>query len=887
MSLKQYAEKRSFNQTPEPAPHNVKKPAAQSAPMFCVQRHHASHLHYDFRLEVDGTLKSWAVPKGPTLDPGQKRLAMMVEDHPIEYGGFEGVIPAGNYGAGSVMLWDRGTFQILGAATAEEQLARGDFKFHLEGEKLAGDFALVHIKGRTRSSKGNEWLLIKKRDPFASPGWNPEDHGRSVLTGRSQEEIAKELDPVKKASSAGKNGGARKKPDAKTASVSAKKTAAANNGAVKKKSSAGEGQADLAADPAKIAGAKRAPMPAIVSPMLAELGKGDPPPGKEWLYEIKWDGVRALCFIDAESDTRSGHEVLRIASRNGNDITLQYPELSVLPHHLRARQAVVDGEIAALDKQGRPSFEQLQGRMHLMDAAAVARLSRNAPVTLFVFDVLYLDGYDLRGAALADRKKLLAEVLTPEAPILFSAHFEGEGTDVLEAARAHGLEGVVGKRASSKYESRRSGDWVKWKVTDASDFLICGYTAGDRHGLGALILGERREGKLEWAGNVGTGFDRKLVELLFETMKPLETSQSPFPARLNMPGERITWVKPELVCEVRFSNRTREGRLRAPVFLRLRDDLDAPSAHTDLLDASKKEAALTIDGHALKFTHLDKVFYPDDGYRKRDLLNYYDAVAPFILPHLKDRPLSLKRYPNGIAQDFFFQKNTPESFPKWLKTQEADDICWVIGNDRATLLYLVNLGCIDHNPWMSRIEAPSRGGSLDHPDYLLIDLDPQECGYEKIVEAALWVRAKLDRAGLESYPKTTGGDGMHVFVPLEPIYTYEQVRSFAQVIATIGAGERPDLFTTPRTPSKRDKGKVYLDWPQIAQGKTIAAPYVLRAYPGAPVAAPLDWSEVTPRLRPEQFHMRNALARFERVGDLFEGVLTRPQRLEKALDKLR
>jgi len=827
--------------------------------MFCVQRHHASHLHYDFRLEVDGALKSWAVPKGPTLDPDQKRLAMMVEDHPLEYGGFEGVIPQGNYGAGSVMLWDRGTYQILGDATPEEQLARGDFKFHLEGEKLAGDFALVHIKGRTRSSKGNEWLLIKKRDKFAAAGWNPEDHDRSVLTGRTQEEIAQELDPP----------------------------ATTSSGVKKKRTIADKADTGLE----KLTGAKRGPMPAIVSPMLAEVGKGKPPSGKDWLYEIKWDGVRALCFIDSTSGAGRDTDVLRILSRNGNDITRQYPELSVLPHHLRARRAIVDGEIAALDKKGKPNFELLQTRMHVTDAAAVARLSRSTPVTLFLFDLLYLDGYDLRGAALAERKKLLAKILTPGDPIRYSAHFEADGHDVLDAAREHGLEGVVGKRAESKYESRRSGDWVKWKVTDASDFLICGYTAGDRHGLGALILGEHREGKLAWAGNVGTGFDRKTVEILFAALKPMETSKCPFPKRPNMPGEKITWVKPELVCEVRFSNRTRQERLRAPVFLRLREDLDPPRARTELLGASlkedsRKEATLTIDGHALKFTHLDKVFYPDDGYRKRDLLNYYDAVAPFILPHLKDRPLSLKRYPNGIAKDFFFQKNAAESFPQWLRTAEIDGIRWVIGEDRATLLYMVNLGCIDHNPWMSRVGTTSRVGSLENPDYLLIDLDPQECGYEKIVEAALWVRAKLDRAGLESYPKTTGGDGMHVLVPLEPIYTYEQVRSFAQLVATIGAAERPDLFTTPRTPSKRDKGKVYLDWPQIAQGKTIAAPYVLRAYPGAPVAAPLDWSEVTPRLRPEQFHLGNALARFDRVGDLFEGVLTRPQRLEKAVDKL-
>jgi bifunctional non-homologous end joining protein LigD len=837
MSLKRYVEKRTFDKTPEPAP--GKASSSRSQLMFCVQRHHASHLHYDLRLEVDGALKSWAVPKGPTLDPAKKCLAMLVEDHPIEYGGFEGVIPKGNYGAGSVMLWDRGTYEVLQDVPADAQLARGDFKFRLHGSKLNGEFAVVKIKRRstTRSSKGNEWLLLKKRDEYAVPGWDPEDHAKSVLTGRTQEEIAQQLD-------------AADPPAGASGSV-----------------------LDIISELKELKGVKRSPMPTIVAPMLAELGKGEPPSGKNWLYEIKWDGVRALCFVDENG--------LRILSRNGNDITRQYPELSVLPRHiLHSSNAILDGEIAALDEKGRPDFEKLQERMHVADAAVIARHSRSSPVTLFVFDLLYVDGYDLRGVALADRKRFLKDMLISKGPIRLSEHFEADGLDILEAARQYGLEGVVGKKASSKYESRRSSDWVKWKVTDASDFVICGTTAGDRHGLGALILGEYRAGKLHWAGNVGTGFDRKMVERLFDALKPLKTEDCAFKPKPKMPGEKITWAKPELVCEVRFSNRTREGHLRAPVFVRLRDDLPPPRAHADLLDSSLKEAQLTIDGHRLKFTHLDKVFYPADGYRKRDLLNYYDAVAPLILPYLKDRPLSLKRYPNGIAKDYFFQKNLPESAPSWLRTQEIEDIRWVIGEDRATLLYLVNLGCVDHNPWMSKLDT------LDHPDYLLIDLDPQDCGYEKIVEAALWVRAKLDRAGLESYPKTTGGDGMHIFVPLEPIYTYEQVRSLAQVIATLGAAERPDLFTTPRAPSKRDKGKVYLDWPQIAEGKTIAAPYVLRAYPGAPVATPLHWDEVTHRLRPEQFHLGNALARFDRVGDLFRGVFERPQRIEKALDRL-
>ncbi len=719
------------------------------------------------------------------------------------------------------MLWDRGTYELLGDATAEEQLARGDFKFRLNGEKLKGEFALVRMK----RGKGNEWLLIKKKDAAAQVGWDPEDHSASVLTGRTQEEIARGL------------------------------------------------EAAPATGKAAPAGNATSVMPKIITPMLAELGKGKPPEGGDWVYEIKWDGVRAICFIEAGK--------LRMISRNGNVIDKQYPELSILPHHLRARSAIVDGEIAALDKKGRPSFELLQSRMHVADASAIARLARSHPVVFYAFDLLYLDGRDLRAVPLIERKKLLKDILQADETIRYSEHFATSGTELLAAAKEQGLEGVVGKRAQSRYESRRSSDWMKWKVVDSADFVICGYTEGDRHGLGALVLGTRSAGgKLTWAGNVGTGFDAKTVKTLFAKLEPLVVKESPLEPARGLP-RKVVWTKPELICEVRFANWTEEGRLRAPVFLGLREDLDPPSApRVTLLDAALKEAEITIDGHRLKFTNLDKLFYPKDGYRKRDLLNYYDAVAPLLVPHLKGRPLSLKRYPNGIDKPFFFQKQIAESFPKWLHTAVADEIEYVIGDDRATLLFLVNLGCIDHNPWMSRV------GTLENPDYVLIDLDPYECGYEKIVEAALWVRAKLDRIGLVSYPKTTGGDGIHIFIPLEPVYTYAQVRSFAEVLSAMGAAARPDLFTTPRAISKREKGKVYFDWQQIAEGKTISAPYVLRAYPGAPVATPLAWDEVTPRLRPEQFHLGNALGRFERVGDLFEGVLKRPQRLEAAIEKL-
>jgi len=811
LSLKKYTEKRHFDRTPEPAPSEV-PPGAGGARMYCVQRHHATHLHYDLRLEVGGALKSWAVPKGPTLDPGEKRLAMMVEDHPIEYGSFEGVIPKGNYGAGSVMLWDRGTYELLGDASAEEQLARGDFKFRLHGEKITGEFAIVRMK----RGKGNEWLLLKKKDAAAQPGWNTEDHAVSVLTGRTQEEIARGLEAMQR-----------------------KKTAES--------------------------------LPDIGAPMLAQIGKGDPPSGHNWIYEVKWDGVRALCYI------QDGH--VRMVSRNGNVIDRQYPELSILPHHIKAQTAIVDGEIAALNERGVPSFELLQRRINVADASSVALLSRHHPVVFYAFDLLYLDGRDLRGLPLIERKGLLKEVLKPNNVVRYSEHFT-DGKALFEAAKQQGVEGIIGKKASSFYESRRSGDWVKYKVHQSDSFLLCGFTEGARDHFGALVLGIHDKGKLKWAGNVGTGFDRKTMKAIYEKLAPLTIDKCPLEPDKNLPKKDVTWVRPELVCEVEFANWTEDGRLRAPVWKGFRTDIGPLLIRTPLLDLSLAEANLTIDGHRLKFTNLNKVFYPQDGYRKRDLLNYYDAVAPLILLHLKDRPLSLKRYPNGIDEPFFFQKEVAASFPKWLRTGMADGIRSVIGDNRATLLFLVNLGCIDHNPWMSRIE------SLEHPDYLLIDLDPQQCGYEKIVEAALVVRKKLDRAELESFPKTTGGDGMHIFVPLEPRYTYDQVRSLAELLATMVADERPDLFTTPRAVAKREKGKVYFDWMQIGEGKTISAPYAVRAYAGAPVATPLAWREVTPKLTPEQFHMGNALARFDRVGDLFEGVLKRPQRMEDAVDKL-
>jgi bifunctional non-homologous end joining protein LigD len=846
MSLVEYQRKRDFKTTPEPAAGKAAASGARGG-KFCVQRHDATHLHYDFRLEIDGALKSWAVPKGPSLDPSVKHFAAHVEDHPLEYGDFEGNIPKGSYGGGSVMLWDRGTFELIGDEPGEAQIARGDLKFELHGEKLAGTWALVRMKGRGEGkNKDNAWLLIKKKDDAAQPGWDVEQYAFSVKTGRTQAEIAADLpakSPVKKAAAPRKT-----------------KTSAA-------------------IDPATIPGAVRATLLGFFAPMSASIAEGIPR-GEKWMFEVKWDGVRGLIFIDDGE--------LAIYTRNSNRCERQYPELSVLPHYIGARQAIIDGEIVALDPHGVSKFELIQPRIHTRDASAIAKMANKSPVHLYAFDLLYLNGYDLRRSPLEARKRALEQIVKPFPLLRISDHLKGTGEDLLDAARQHGLEGLIAKSADSVYESRRSRNWLKLKVTSEQEFVIGGFTPGERDTFGSLAVGFHEGGKLIYAGNVGTGFTEKILRDLLTKMQARILDKIPFAPDKTIPKGTV-WVKPELVAQIKFAEWTSDRKLRAPVYLGLRDDVDPAHIGREtvvegFLPSDKKEVSMDIGGHTLKFTNLDKVYFPEDGYTKRDLLNYYDAVSPLLLPHLKDRPLSLKRYPNGIHGEFFFQKNTPESYPAWLKTETIGEagkkIRYVVADDRASLLYLTNLGCIDQNPSMSRV------GSLENPDFILIDLDPHECPFAKIVQAALLVKDKLDAIGLTGYPKTTGGDGLHIYVPIEPHYTFDQARSFAEVIARLLAAERPDLFTTPRSVEKRQKNRVYFDYLQLGESKTISAPYVVRAYAGAPVATPLAWDEVKPGIAPGQFTLANAMDRFGRVGDIFAGVLKKPQSLDKAFGKL-
>lgn len=876
MPLEEYSRKRKFTATPEPAPaagaakEAVAAPAAK-APVFCVQRHDATRLHYDLRLEVNGVLVSWAVPKGPSMDPARKPLAVHVEDHPLEYGHFEGNIPEGNYGAGSVMLWDYGTYEALGGMDPAGQIARGDFKFALHGHKLNGAFAIVKMKPRPGTrTKQEEWLLLKKPDEHAMAGWDVEAFNRSVATQRTQEQIA-----------------------------------------------GGEEAPALA----ELPGVAKAAMPGRVEPMLATLAE-TPPAGTDWLYEVKWDGVRALCFLDEGK--------LRMESRNGNRCEDQYPELAALTAAVDARQAILDGEVAVLDEKGVSRFELIQHRIGVKGSTATA-LAAEYPARIFLFDLLYLDGYDLRGVPLVERKRQLARIVREGPQVRLSASFTSAGEQMLEAARQLGLEGVVAKRAASRYEEgRRSKNWYKLKIVSTAELVIAGFTRGERAYFGALVLGVYEGGKLRHAGQVGTGFDQRMMKEIHARLEGFVTGKCPLTPKPKL--ARVTWVRPELVCEVKFHEWTNDGVLRAPVFLRLREDKRAqevvrertisgdgesaagepragpeaaigetaggprPIPGTALTPAllAAKEAVVEVDSHALKFTNLDKIFYPAERYTKRDVISFYDRVASWLLPHLRDRPLSLKRYPNGIHAEYFFQKDTPDYYPAWIPREPvlehtrteagrtgraAKTNHYLLANHRATLLYLANLGCIDQNPWMSRVH------SLEHPDWVLIDLDPVECAFAQIVEAAQLVKRILDRFGLRGYPKTTGGDGMHIYVPLEPIYTYEQARTFAELVASLAVEEAPDLFTTPRSLGKRKKNRVYFDWMQIATGKTVSAPYVLRAHDGAPVATPLAWAEVAPGLDPKQFHIRNVMERFESTGDLFAPVLTGGQRLEEAIER--
>jgi bifunctional non-homologous end joining protein LigD len=884
MSLTKYNEKRSSSKTPEPFGGKPDKEVLR----FVVQKHAASHLHYDFRLEMDGVLKSWAVPKGPSIDPDVKRLAMMVEDHPYDYRTFEGIIPKGEYGGGTVMVWDQGTYapgEDPGKDKKENekkllhQLYSGKIKFVLNGEKLNGSFALVKAHGRGE----NAWLLMKLEDEYASK----EDiamQDKSVISGLDLEEISASSDNI--------YGKAKKGGEKLTSKKAVKKTLEKQVDTDEKQ--VPEPAVDVAAILAK---APKGKFDNTIKPMLATLVDA-PFDDQGWQYEVKWDGYRALAFM-------SGAEA-ELKSRNNKSFDDKfYPVLAAVKRW--GLNAIVDGEIVVVNENGISNFNNLQNW----------RSEADGQLLFYVFDVLWLDGKNLMGLTQQERSAVLLSLIPQDDIIRTGFSVQATGTAFFDVAKDMGLEGIIAKRSDSTYvPGDRSKTWLKIKVQKRQEVIIAGYTKNDGSpkSFSALLLGAYRDGRLEYVGKVGTGFNDKQQKEMIALFKPLIIEDAPFDAmpdynkptrfRRNPPHASATWLKAELVCEINFTEITEDGVFRHPSFLALREDKNAtevvietasdtegviektsastikdvikppqPSAVKTLLNPKEKTQCKKLNGQELKFTNLDKIYWPDEKITKRQMLNYYYQVAPYILPYLKDRPESLNRHPGGIKGPSFYQKDVTGKVPSWMSTylyhsnDEPEDKNYLIANDEATLLYIANLGAIEINPWSSTTDNP------DNPTWCVIDLDPADkTTFDQVIEAAQVTKSVLDELGVPSYPKTSGSTGIHIYIPFAGQYTYEQSKEFARVVVTLVHRQIPE-FTSLERAVKARNGKMYLDFLQNRPGATLAAPYSVRPKPGATVSMPLHWEEVKPGLKMSDFTIFNAMDRLEREGDLFAPVL--------------
>jgi bifunctional non-homologous end joining protein LigD len=858
VGLKQYRAKRHFSQTPEP---QGKDKGAGTGPLrFVVHKHQASRLHYDFRLELQGTLKSWAVPKGPSLDPADKRLAIQVEDHPLEYGDFEGTIPEGNYGAGTVMIWDRGYYLASDAhdrAESEKQMAEGlelgRLRFVLQGEKLQGEFVLVRLS----RGKPNEWLLIKHGDSFASEE-KATGEDRSAASGRTMAEIAAGF--PKREWQSDKPAAKRERRGPKIAVRPAPSSAAP---------SIDLQEAPLSAPPHNV-------QPMLASPVDRPFDK----PG--WLFEIKWDGYRAIAEVE------SGR--VRLYSRKLLSFNERYPgivqSLAGLGH-----DAVLDGEVVVLDEQGEAHFHLLQQYQKTGQGVLV----------YYVFDLLYLDRHDLCSLPLRRRKEILASLVDKVPSVRLSEHMEEKGKAFFEVVARRGLEGIIAKNAASRYrQGLRSHDWLKIRTEKRQEAVIGGFTRsrGSRPHFGALVLGVYQGNDLVYAGHTGTGLSDATLAEVRAQLEPLITKTCPFRQRprTNAPA---TWVRPEMVCEVNYQQWTEDGHMRFPVFLGLRPDKPARSVVREMPEPlqnvarakSEQEEPVTVSDPPLStpvtlhLTNLDKVYWPGEGYTKGDLIDYYRKISSWILPYLRDRPENLNRHPRGIEGKSFFQKDMKDQAPPWASTADVssesrgETIRYLICNDQNTLLYMANLGCIEINPWSSRL------GALNRPDWLVIDLDPETIDFAHVVEAAQEVHRLLDRAGAGSVCKTSGKTGLHIYVPLGARYDYNQATQFAQIVATIVQARLPASTSVVRMPAQRQH-RVYLDFLQNRRGQTLAAPYSVRPAPGGTVSTPLRWSEVRRGLDPGRFTLRTLPQRLAKLGDLWKPVLGPGIDLQACLDRL-
>jgi bifunctional non-homologous end joining protein LigD len=840
--LDAYRRKRDPDRTPEPF--GVGR--SGSGGLFVVQQHAARRLHYDLRLEMDGVLKSWAVPKGPSVRPEIKRLAVHVEDHPLEYADFEGVIPKDNYGAGAVIVWDHGRYRSAKLEDPRAQLERGLVEVDFRGHKLRGRWTLARMGGKSK-----EWLLIRKVGQPVPAEEITERYPRSVRSGLTLDEM--------------RDAGAVR--DALRARLR-------------------ELEAPLRDVPARTQGF-----------MLASLAER-PPEGADWLFEIKYDGVRVLA-------ERIGDRVT-LLGRSGQVVTGRYPEIVSALRALAFDRFLIDGEIVALDARGVASFQRLQARMGLTRPEDVARAMAAAPVEAVFFDCLALEGHDLRQVPLVSRKACLQRVLPPLGIARFGDHVEGAGPAFLEAADEARLEGIVAKRRESAYVARRSDAWLKIKCQRRLEFVIGGYTdpQGTRARFGALHLGLYDAAELVYVSKVGTGFDGDELDRLWGRLEPLHRATSPFDAGTPA-GRGHHWVEPQLVAEVRFTEWTRDGGIRHPTYLGLRDDVrptdcrrestdagdwpdatEPPPARHDSADAAAelastgdapRDASTATSGTAasasrVRLTNLDKVFWPAEGYTKGDLVGYYEAIAPTMLPHLRDRPIVLTRYPDGITGKSFFQKDAPEFAPEWVRTEriyskDTDrEIDYFVVDDAEMLQYVANMGTIPIHVWSARI------GALERPDWLVLDLDPKGAPFTDVVRVAQMVHRVLDELEVPSYVKTSGATGLHVLVPLGAQYTHEQSRTLARLLAVMVVELVPAIATVARPLGARG-GKVYVDFGQNGHGRTIAGPFSVRPLPEAPVSCPLDWREVTPRLDPTHFTIRTLPRRFARRDDPLQHVL--------------
>lgn len=895
MGLTAYKKKRSFNKTSEP---EGGKGTGKEL-RFVIQKHAASHLHYDFRLEMDGVLKSWAVPKGPSTDPKTKRLAMMVEDHPYDYRTFEGIIPQGEYGGGTVIVWDEGTYEALEAKDQSlkeqekyllKELKKGSVKMILHGKKLKGEFALVKTKGMGE----NSWLLIKHNDKYASTD-DITKKDKSVLSKKT-------LEQVEKTSTTVYGEEHKKKVDkAKTQNRLQDSLADAPKTSAKKSKPIQTALLKLLKEQPKT------PFYDKVEPMLATL-VDQPIDNDEWLYEIKWDGYRAVAFKKKKE--------LELKSRNNKSFNEKfYPIYDELKKW--NINAIIDGEVVVVKENGMADFGALQNW----------RSEADGELLYYIFDILWYEGYSVRDLPLTERRDLLKSISPESTLIKVSKDFDTSGTEFLAAAKKLGLEGIMGKKKDSTYEiGRRTGNWLKIKSNKRQEVVIGGFTKNDdtTKPFSALLVGVFEKGKFIYTGKIGTGFNIKTQKEMLAQFEPLIVKKPAFdeepdinkPSRFrpNPPHATAKWLKPELICEVSYTELTSDGVMRHPSFEGMRDDKKAKEVvleiekdtkevtqeelerkyltpkmksklATDrktLLNPTEASQVKKVNGHQLKFNNLNKIYWPVEKITKRELINYYYQIAPYILPYLKNRPQSLNRHPGGINGPSFYQKDVTGKVPDWMDTylyhteDSNEDKHFLLGNNEATLLYMANLGCIEMNPWSSTIKKP------DHPTWCVIDLDPDQHSFDKVVEAAQVTKEILDEMGVPSYCKTSGSTGLHIYIPLGAKYTYEQSKEFARIIVTLVHRKIP-RFTSLERAVKDRKGKMYLDFLQNRGSATLAAPYAVRPKPGATVSMPLEWDEVKKGLKMKDFTIFNAVERVQSLGDIFSPVLDKGIDLKKVI----